>query len=134
MSADNGHRQRVMGKVESHRDLVVWQLGMDLVEQMYQVARELPDSERYGLVSQMTRAAVSVPANIAEGHAWGSRNEYAQFVTIARRSLMEVETYLMLVIRLGFLSESRIQPTLDLVTRIAQLLTSLRNRLKRNPR
>jgi len=69
-----------MGKVESFRDLVVWQLGMDLVAEVYATARELPDSERFGLVSQMTRAAVSVPANIAEGHARGTRKDYAQFV------------------------------------------------------
>lgn len=122
------------GKVESHRDLVVWQLGMELVERVYEIARALPDTERYGLVSQMTRAAVSVPANIAEGHARGSRKDYARFISIARGSLMEVETYLMLIPRLGFQPESALQPVLDLLTRVAQMLTSLHNRLRSDPR
>jgi four helix bundle protein len=116
-------------KIESHRDLRVWQSGMEMVERICALARTLPDSERYGLVSQMTRSAISVPANIAEGHARGSRRDYAQFISIARGSLMETETYLLLTIRLGFVNEKLVVPLFELITQLSKMLTSLRNRL-----
>ena len=78
-----------MTKIESHRDLIVWQRGMDLVEGVYAATKNFPVDERFRLINQATRAAVSVPANIAEGHARGTRREYAQFVAIAKGSLME---------------------------------------------
>jgi four helix bundle protein len=122
-----------MGKIESHRDLDVWQAGMDMVERVYDLAKTLPDFERYGLVSQMTRAAVSVPANIAEGHARGTRRDYANFVSIARGSLMETETYVLLAVRLGFATREAAKNLLALISRINKMLTALRNRLA-NPR
>jgi four helix bundle protein len=73
-----------MTKIESHRDLFVWQRGMDLVEAVYAATKNFPVAERFRLINQATRAAVSVPANIAEGHARGTRREYAQFVAIAK--------------------------------------------------
>lgn len=118
-----------MAKIESHRDLNVWRAGMEMVERVYMVAKQLPNSERYGLVSQMTRSAVSVPANIAEGHARGSRRDYAQFVSIARGSLMETETYVLLSVRLGFTERAAVSDLLDLISQISKMLTSLRNRL-----
>jgi four helix bundle protein len=118
-----------MSKIESHRDLKVWQAGMEMVERIYGLARQLPDCERYGLVSQMTRSAVSVPANIAEGHARGSRRDYAQFVSIARGSLMETETYVLLSIRLGFVKRELVTGLLDLISQKSKMLTSLRSRL-----
>jgi four helix bundle protein len=118
-----------MGKIESHRDLRVWQAGMDTVERIHTIAKRLPESERYGLVSQMTRSAVSVPANIAEGHARGSRRDYAQFVAIAKGSLMETETYVLLSVRLGFADRVAVSDLLDLISQISKMLTVLRNRL-----
>ena len=74
-----------MPKIESHRDLLVWQKGMDLVEAVYALADGFPREERFGLVQQMTRASVAVPANLAEGHARGTRRDYGHFVSIAAR-------------------------------------------------
>ncbi|MCJ7502122.1 MAG: four helix bundle protein [Acidobacteriia bacterium] len=73
-----------MGRIESHRDLVVWQKAMDLTVMIYGLAAKLPSSETYRLVTQLTRAAASVPANIAEGHARGSRRDYANFLAVAK--------------------------------------------------
>ena len=116
-------------KVESHRDLIVWQKAMDLAVETYRITSNFPASETYRLVSQITRAVASVPANIAEGSARGTRKDYANFLSVAKGSLMETETFLMLAIRLKYLSQEQAQPTLDLLTEVSKMLTSLRSRL-----
>ncbi len=118
-----------MTKVESHRDLIVWQKAMDLAVLVYQLAGKLPSFENYRLVAQITRAAASVPANIAEGHARATRKDYANFLAIAKGSLMETETFLMLAIRLKYLVEEESVGALNLITEVSKMLTSLRNRL-----
>ena len=80
--------------IESYRDLQVWQKAMNLVETCYRLSALFPDSERYGLTSQLRRAAVSVPANIAEGHGRRSIREYCQHLSVAYGWLMELETHL----------------------------------------
>jgi four helix bundle protein len=90
-----------MGRIESHRDLQVWQKTMDLTVHIYRLSTHFPPNETYRLVAQITRAAASVPANIAEGHARSTRKDYANFLSIAKGSLMETETFLMLAIRLN---------------------------------
>lgn len=89
-------------RIRSHRDLKVWQLGMEIVEAVYQLSSSYPKDETYGLTSQIRRAAVSVPANIAEGHARAFTKEYQRHLSIAVGSLAEVETYLDLCVRLGY--------------------------------
>jgi four helix bundle protein len=116
-------------KITSHRELVVWQKAMDLVVQVYRLSARFPADERYRLTSQITRAAASVPANIAEGHARSTAKEYSRFLAIAKGSLMETETFLMLAIRLDYISEQQAGPTLSLVTQVSKMLTSLRSRL-----
>ncbi len=115
--------------VQSFRDLRVWQSGMELVVGIYERTRTLPKSEIYGLSSQMQRAAVSVPANTAEGHTRSSLKEYLHFLSIARSSLAEVETYLELVQRLSYLPPGQIQPLLDLTISTHRQLIALRNSL-----
>jgi four helix bundle protein len=116
-------------KIESHRDLIVWQKAMDLVVQVYGLTGAFPPSEIYRLVAQVTRAAASVPANIAEGHARSSRKDFANFLAIARGSLMETETFLMLAIRLGYLQGGAAASTLELIVEISKMLTVLRQKL-----
>jgi four helix bundle protein len=118
-----------MAKIESHRDLLVWQKGMDLVVAMYAISKQFPVEERYGLIQQATRASVAVPANIAEGHARGTRRDYAHFVSIARGSLMEVETYVMIVQRLGLVDLKDAANVLERITELSRMLTALRQRL-----
>lgn len=118
-----------MAEINSHRDLLVWQKSMDMVVQIYQLTTQFPGSEMYRLTAQVTRSAASVPANIAEGHARGTRKDYANFLAIAKGSLMETETFLMLAVRLKYLSQEQATLTLDLITEISKMLTALRNRL-----
>jgi len=103
---------------------------MDLAVEIYRLAAKLPHSETYRLVSQITRAAASVPANIAEGHARATRRDFANFVAIAKGSLMETETFLMLAVRLSYLAEAEAAVALGLITENSKMLTVLRNRLK----
>lgn len=121
-----------MEKVQSHRDLKVWQKAMDLAVEIYRLAAKFPHSETYRLVGQITRAAASVPANIAEGHARATRRDFANFVAIAKGSLMETETFLMLAVRLNYVAENEASVALSLITENSKMLTALRNRLKEN--
>jgi four helix bundle protein len=118
-----------MSRIDCHRDLIVWQKAMDMVVAVYRLTDLFPKTETYRLVSQLTRSAVSVPANIAEGNARGSQKDYAHFLSIAKGSLMETETYLFVALRLGYLTQDQATPTLSLVTEISKMLTTLRSRL-----
>ncbi|WP_331052327.1 four helix bundle protein [Longimicrobium sp.] len=108
---------------------MVWQKAMDMVVQVYRLSDRFPKSELYRLTSQLTRAAASVPANLAEGNGRSTRREYAHFVSIARGSLNETETFLLLAIRLGYITEEQTGATLSLVTEIGRMLTRLHARL-----
>lgn len=90
-------------KIRCHRDLDVWQRGMDMVTAIYQLTSSWPDSERYGLTIQLRRAAVSVPSNIAEGSARSSSADFSRFLDIAKGSLAEVETQLEIAKRIGLI-------------------------------
>src|SRR5256885_14874780 len=88
------------------KDLVAWQVAMDFATEVYRLTRSFPSDERFGLRLQVRRAAVSVASNIAEGHGRSNRREYARFVSIARGSLKEAETQIILAQRLGFMTPS----------------------------
>lgn len=103
-------------RIRSHRDLVVWQKAMELVVVIYRLSKKLPAEERFGLVSQMRRAAVSVPANIAEGQGRRLPGEFINFLGNARGSLHELDTHVEVALRLEYITaeeyfevESRIQ-------------------------
>ena len=102
---------------------------MDLAVEVYRVSKRFPKDETYRLTSQATRAAASVPANIAGGHARSTARDFAHFVSIAKGSLMETETFLMLSLRLGYVDQDAARPALALVTEISKMLMSLRARL-----
>lgn len=95
--------------ISSYKDLIAWQKGIELVTLIYQATREFPAEERFGIVSQLNRASVSVPANIAEGWGRQTSGNFAQFLRTARGSLMEVETLLIISKNLEFLSADRYQ-------------------------
>lgn len=116
-------------KVRHYRDLIVWQKAMDLVENTYAVTRALPADERFGLVQQMQRAAVSVPSNIAEGHQRQSRNAYMHFLSIARGSLAELETQLLMLPRLQYMTEADIRMCLKLADEVGRMLRAITLRL-----
>lgn len=118
-----------MEKIQSHRDLVVWQKAMDLTVEIYRLSAKFPASENYRLVSQLTRAAASIPANIAEGNARATKRDYANFLAIAKGSLMEAETFLMLALRLKYVNQDESIAALNLITEVSKMLTVLRGRL-----
>ena len=113
-----------MAKVESHRDLIVWQKGRELATEAYRLASLLPKVEQFRLTSQLLGAAASVPANIAEGHARGTRKDYANFVSIARGSLAETETFVMLAVKVRLLTADDAKTALALCSEISRMLTA----------
>lgn len=120
-----------MNVASSYRDLEVWQLGMDMVASAYELTNEFPPREMYGLTSQLRRSAVSVPANIAEGHARDSTKEFLHHISFSMGSLAEVETHLLIAERLKFVQQEQIIPLLELCGRIGRMLRSLQKSLKR---
>ncbi|MCX7044103.1 MAG: four helix bundle protein [Candidatus Sumerlaeota bacterium] len=94
-------------KIRSYRDLVAWQKAMDLALLVYQTTKAFPDEEKFGLTNQIRRASVSVPSNIAEGHARLYTADFRHHLSIARGSLAEVETQLQLAVRLSYLNRSK---------------------------
>ena len=112
-----------------HKDLDVWKYSMDLVEEIYTMSSKFPDDERYGLTSQIRRAAISIPSNIAEGSRRKSDKELIQFISIALGSLTELETQYLIAIRLKYVDETT--ELMTLITKVKQLLLGFRNYLKR---
>lgn len=114
---------------QGYKDLIVWQKAMDFVVQIYEVTSFLPTSEKYSLISQITRAAVSVPANIAEGYSRKGRKEYVHFLHIAYGSLAEVETYVEIMKRLKYLNANQIESLEINKEEIRKMLITLIRRL-----
>jgi four helix bundle protein len=116
-------------EVMSYQDLVVWQKAMQLAEAVYKMTQAFPPEERYGLTQQLRRAGVSIPSNIAEGHARATTREYLHFLSIAQGSRAEAETQVLLAIQIGYLSRPQAQPALGLLDEVSRMLASLRNSL-----
>ena len=115
--------------IKSFRDLRVWQLAMDLVEGVYKLTRSFPKYETYGLSSQIQRAAVSVPSNIAEGHTREHTKEYLHHLSMAQASLAELDTQLELACRLNYLTVVQVGPTSEQVLSLGRQMYALRNAL-----
>ena len=120
-----------MGEILSFRDLETWQMAMDLIVDVYRATESFPAAERYGLTSQMRRAAVSIPANVAEGHARRTDGSYLNHVRIALGSQAELLTEIEAAIRLGFLKASVGDELMSDVDRVRQLLHGVRRSLER---
>lgn len=120
-----GEREVSEGAPRSHRDLKVWQISLDLTETLYRVTASWPNDERFGLVSQVRRAAVSVPANIAEGAGRRTSGEFAHFIGIARGSLAELETLLIIARRLDYVDESVHRALFDELLELGRMATGL---------
>ena len=111
--------------VQSYRDLIVWQKAMEMTAEVYKIVKKLPKEETYSLSDQMRRAAVSIPSNIAEGQARNSRKEFINFLSIAKGSKAELETQLHLCVKIGYLANMDINPTLELLAEISKMLSAL---------
>ncbi|MEO0476603.1 MAG: four helix bundle protein [Planctomycetota bacterium] len=117
--------------IRSYRDLNVWQRSVELVEEIYRVSASFPDDERFGLTSQIRRAAVSVPSNIAEGYGRRRTGHYIHHLAIANGSLKEVETQLIIAGRLNFVDKSQAQAAWSLLQETGKMLTVLTRSLSR---
>ena len=117
--------------IQSYRDLIVWQKAMELVTELYQITRIFPAEEMFGLVSQMRRAAVSIPSNIAEGYGRASTGEYKQFLGHARGSLWEVETQILIAQKLAYVGEQDSARLLNLAMETGRILHGLLASLQR---
>ena len=117
--------------ISNYRELTVWQRAMDLALASYDCTDTFPDNERFGLTSQIRRSAVSIPSNIAEGEGRAHRAECLNFLSIARGSLQELVTLLLIAERRGYSQKERLAPLLELCDHVSRMLTSLRRALSR---
>ena len=115
--------------VKSYKDLIVWQKSMDLVQMVYQATKEFPREELYGLTNQLRRAVVSIPSNIAEGHAHRSTAEFRNFLSIARGSLAEVDTQLIIAERLNYLEPAKLREIQAVQIEVNKMTNALMNKL-----
>lgn len=119
--------------MQSYKDLIVWQKSIELVALVYKATARFPKSELFGLVSQMRRAAVSIPSNLAEGYVRKHRAEYSQFVRIAFGSGAELETQFILTKKLGFMQDKELMVMASLLDEIMRMLNKLSSSLVAKP-
>ena len=112
------------------KKLDIWKNGIELVKQVYQLSEKLPSDEKFGLKSQIIRAVVSVPSNIAEGCSRNSEVEFKRFLEIAMGSLFEVETQLIIAQELEFIKSNELEIIFDLIQKEAKMINSLINKIK----
>ena len=118
-----------MNETQSYKDLLVWQKGISLAKMIYELTRAFPAEEKFGLISQMRRAAVSIPSNIAEGQARHTTGEFVQFVSHAEGSVAELDTQLILSVELDFLPKREALPTYESIDELRRMLKALRRKL-----
>lgn len=117
---------------KTHKDLDVWKYSIDLVVEVYQLLKKFPDDEKFGIISQMKRCAVSIASNIAEGAARSSVKEFSHFLTISLGSVAELETQIIISKRLDFISDDNSKILLKNLTTIRKMLLGLKKSLKDN--
>lgn len=130
----SSEQQSIAAPRGSYRDLLVWQKAMDLAELVYEASSQFPSDERFGLTSQIRRAAVSIASNIAEGHGRETAGAFAQFLRTARGSLKEVETQIILAGRLGFLEPNTVGQLVRVTNELGRMLHGLIASVERNGR
>ncbi len=118
-----------MNSVKSYRDLEVWKKSIELAEMVYRLSANFPQDERFGMTNQVRRAAVSVPANIAEGAEREGSKEFLHFLSIASGSMAETETFLILAGRLGMAQETAITPVMEQAAHVGRMLNGLKRSL-----
>jgi|SRR5688572_27382275 len=120
--------------IQSYQDLVVWPKAIALVFETYRLSRRYPDEERFGLTSQIRRAAVSVPSNIAEGHGRHHTPDYCRFLSIARGSVKELETHFVIAEGLGYVTAADLQRARSLGDEVSRMLSALQRKLRERHR
>jgi four helix bundle protein len=115
--------------MRGYQDLKVWQLGVEISLNVYSLTEQFPPREVYGLVSQMRRAAVSIPSNIAEGHSRGQTRDLIRFLAISRGSLAELETQLTIAHRLQYVQQQELDRIMSILDEESRMLAGLRRSL-----
>lgn len=118
------------GSVSSYKDLIVWQKSMLLVKEIYLITKEMPDEEKFGLTSQIRRAVVSIPSNIAEGWGRNSKGSYINHLKISNGSLCETETQILIIEMLAYLEKSKLDASKNLLKECSKMLKSIINKLE----
>lgn len=118
-----------MSDIRSFRDLILWQRAIQFAKEVYSLSKGFPRDERFGLTAQVRRAAVSVSSNVAEGHARQGR-EFTHFLSIARASLAEAESQLLLAVELGFLDSASLTCAMNLASEIRRMAVSLSKKIR----
>jgi four helix bundle protein len=116
-------------KTQSYKDLVVWQKGIALAKVVYKLTQRFPSAEKFGLVAQMRRAAISIPSNLAEGQARHTTGEFVQFISHAEGSVAELDTQLILSVELRFCDSGSAAPAFELIDELRRMLNVLRRKL-----
>ena len=112
-------------RIQHYQDLIAWQKAMLLVEKVYEISRSFPADERFGLTNQIRRAAVSVPSNIAEGQGRGRTADFSRFLRMANSSRQEVETQLLIAVRLGYITAETASSTMELAAEVGRIISGL---------
>ena len=118
--------------MKNYKELNVWRQGIELVKISFALAKSLPSTERFGVVSQLTRAAVSIPANIAEGSGRNSDKDYARFLQIALGSAFELQTYFVIIKEMEWLTSNEIEGASQLLEQEIKMIQSFLKKLKAN--
>jgi four helix bundle protein len=122
--------EQYMSEVKTHKDLIVWKKSIVFVTDIYKFSRTLPDDEKFGIISQLRRAAVSIPANISEGAARHSTKEFIQFLYISLGSVSEIDTLLLIIVNLKYVDDIELAKLRQHTEEIKKMLTSLIKSLK----
>ena len=118
-----------MGAINSYKDLLVWQKGIALVNEIYQLTKNFPTDEKLGLISQMRRAAVSIPSNIAEGQARRTTPDFIRFISMAEGSLAELDTQVTIAVELKYCNQNEINKLISMIDELRRILNGLRRTL-----
>lgn len=118
--------------IKDFKDLIVWQKSMELVAEVYRLVKKLPKEELFALSNQITRSAISIPSNIAEGQGRNTAKEFNHFLAIAKGSKAELETQLLLCVKINYLNNSEIEIAINLIQEVGKMLYSLQKKLIAN--
>jgi four helix bundle protein len=116
-------------KIKDYKDLQIWQKGIEIVDKIYTITDSFPKSELYGLTSQMKKASISIPSNIAEGFARTHSKEYKQFLSIALGSCAELDTQLIIANRRSYIKKNDFEELADQINHESRMISSLINKL-----
>jgi four helix bundle protein len=120
-----------MGEIKSYKDLLIWQRGIDLTQEIYTLTNLFPNTEQFGLISQMRRCSISVPSNIAEGFGRESNASFAQFIKISRGTLYELETQILIAKRIGLIeNQITFDKLISLISELAKMISGFLKSIK----